>query len=122
MTRMNTEDGERARPVFGGLGSRVPGVGTRRTRHPWRVRGLTAAWPGMGHVLMGQAKRGPGLAFVMVLPGAITFQFTTPEQVFLGRFGGGAFLRRLAVHEVCKRARGRWGAFARAACAEAALS
>lgn len=114
MICMKAEDGERERPVFGGLGSRVPGVGSRRPPHPWLVLGLSAVLPGMGHVWNGQPERGLGFAFFILLLGAITFQLTTPEHSFLGRFGGGVFVYGLAVLDAYKWARVRWEVFARA--------
>lgn len=115
---MKPEEPAQPGPVYGGLGSRVPGVAAgRRPPHPWLVLGVSAVLPGVGHVLNGQNERGMGFLFFILLLGGLSFQLTTPEHSFLGRYAGGIFVYGLAVLDAYKWARVRWEVYRRASLA-----
>lgn len=58
--------------------------------------------PGVGHVLDRMPTRGLIFVFYMVLLGAVTFQLTTPEHSFLGRYAGGLFVYAISILDAYK--------------------
>lgn len=53
--------------------------------------------PGSGQVINRTPMRGLVFVFYIVLLGAITYQLTTPEHSFLGRYAGGLFVYAISV-------------------------
>ena len=54
--------------------------------------------PGVGHVLAGFPQRGLAFLFFTLLLGTVTWQFTTPDQSFVGRAAGGLFVYAIYEH------------------------
>lgn len=53
--------------------------------------------PGSGQVMNRMPVRGLIFVFYILLLGTITFQLTTPEHSFLGRYAGGLFVYAISV-------------------------
>lgn|GEM_PF-270244 len=79
--------------------------------HPWLVTFVALLLPGCGQVLNRQAARGLRFAFFTLLLGWITFQLTTQEHSYLGRYAGGLFIYSLSVLDAYKWARVRRAEF-----------
>lgn len=84
-----------------------------RPRHPHLVAAVALLLPGCGQVLNHQPTRGLQFAFFTLLLGWISYQLTTPEHSFLGRYAGGLFVYSLSVLDAYKWARVRWESFQR---------
>ena len=64
--------------------------------------------PGVGHVLAGYPQRGLTFLFFTLLLGTVTWEFTTPEQSFVGRAAGGLFVYAISITDAYKLARIRY--------------
>lgn len=67
-----------------------------RTR-PLLVLAAAIVLPGCGQVLNRMPVRGLVFVFYILLLGTITFQLTTPDHSFLGRYAGGLFVYAISV-------------------------
>lgn len=64
---------------------------------PLLVLGSAILLPGSGQVINRTPVRGLVFVFYMLLLGVITYQLTTPEHSFLGRYAGGLFIYAISV-------------------------
>lgn len=64
---------------------------------PLLVLGSAIVLPGSGQVINRTPMRGLVFVFYMLLLGAITYQLTTPDHSFLGRYAGGLFVYAISV-------------------------
>lgn len=64
---------------------------------PLLVLGSAILLPGSGQVINRTPVRGLVFVFYMLLLGVITYQLTTPEHSFLGRYSGGLFIYAISV-------------------------
>jgi hypothetical protein len=76
----------------------------RRPLNPYLVLAL-AVLPGVGHVAIGQPRRGLVFAFFSLFFAVMTYLFSTPEQSFIGRHAGGFFVWALSIPDAYRRAR-----------------
>lgn len=80
--------------------------GMSRPPHaPGLVLAVALLLPGVGHVLQGFPQRGLMFAFFTVMLGWVTFNLSTPEHSFVGRYAGGIFVHGLGVLDAFKLAR-----------------
>lgn len=82
-------------------------------KHPYLVAAVALLLPGCGQVLNEQPARGLRFAFFTLLLGWISYQLTTPEHSWLGRYAGGLFVYSLSVLDAYKWARVRQELFQR---------
>ena len=75
------------------------------TRSPRLVLLAAIFFPGVGHVLIGQASRGLVFALFTVLLGMLTMMVAGPETSFIGRHAGGFFVWALSIPDAYRRAR-----------------
>ncbi|MHA6794979.1 hypothetical protein ACVGVM_15920 [Pseudonocardia bannensis] len=73
---------------------------------PLLVLGVAIVLPGVGQVLNRTPVRGLIFVFYMLLLGTITYQLTTPEHSFTGRYAGGLFVYAISVLDAY-----RWAAY-----------
>ncbi|WP_219417005.1 hypothetical protein [Pseudonocardia nigra] len=64
---------------------------------PLLVLGVAIVLPGVGQVLNRMSMRGLVFVFYIVLLGTITYNLTTPDHSFLGRYAGGLFIYAISV-------------------------
>jgi hypothetical protein len=67
--------------------------------------------PGYGHLLNRQPKRSFIFLFFTLTGAWITYNLTTPEHSFLGRFAGGIFVYAIGFFDAYKWARYRYEMF-----------
>jgi hypothetical protein len=67
--------------------------------------------PGYGHLINGQPKRGFTFLFFTLILAWITYNLTSPEHSFLGRYAGGIFIYALGFMDAYKWARYRYEYF-----------
>ncbi len=79
-----------------------------RPKHPYLIASVALLLPGYGQVLNNQPTRGLQFAFFTLLLGWISYQLTTPEHSWLGRYAGGLFVYSVSVLDAYKWARVRW--------------
>lgn len=72
---------------------------------PYFVLAVAIILPGMGHVLVGQQKRGFTMQLFMILLAMITWHLTTPAQSLVGRLSGGLFVYALSIPEAYRLAK-----------------
>ena len=82
----------------------MTGPRPRRPLNPYLVLAL-AVLPGVGHVAIGQPRRGLVFAFFTLFFAVLTYLFSTPEQSFIGRHAGGFFVWALSIPDAYRRAR-----------------
>jgi TM2 domain-containing membrane protein YozV len=73
--------------------------------NPYLILAVSLVLPGVGHVLLGQPRRGLAFLFFIVMLGWITYQLTTPQHSWLGRYAGGVFIYGFAVLDAYRWAR-----------------
>ena len=73
--------------------------------HPYLILGVSLLLPGVGHVLLGQPRRGLAFLFFVVMLGWVSFHLTTPAHSVVGRYAGGIFIYGIAVLDAYKWAR-----------------
>ncbi len=76
--------------------------------HPYLVLALAIAFPGMGHVALGQSFRGLGFAFFSLLLALITYRISSPDVSFVGRSAAGLFVWALSIPDAYRTARLRY--------------
>lgn len=86
----------------------------RRPPHPYLVMGVASVLTGMGQVLNGQASRGLMMAFTALSLAWVTYNLTTPEHSFAGRYSGGLMIHAIAFMDAYRLARFRWVEWQRA--------
>lgn len=89
-----------------GVGSR-----TRPPLHPLLVLAVAVLLPGVGQVLNNMPNRALIMLFFMLTLAFVTYHLTTPEQSFLGRHAGGAFVYAVSVLDAYRWARYRFELF-----------
>jgi hypothetical protein len=80
--------------------------------NPYAVLAVAILLPGMGHVMIGEARRGFTMQMFMVALAFITWHLTTPAQSLVGRLAGGLFVYALSVPEAYRLAKLRSARFA----------
>lgn len=75
--------------------------------HPYLVLAVAALLPGVGQVLNGQAQRGLMMAFTAFVLAWVSFNLTTPDHSFVGRYAGGFLIHAIAFLDAYKVARFR---------------
>ncbi len=73
--------------------------------NPYFVLAVAVILPGMGHVLVGQPKRGFTMQMFMILMAMITWHLTTPAQSLVGRLAGGLFVYAVSIPEAYRLAK-----------------
>ncbi|MEJ0052419.1 MAG: hypothetical protein WDN02_14640 [Methylovirgula sp.] len=73
--------------------------------NPYFVLAVAVILPGMGHVLVGQQKRGFTMQMFMILMAMITWHLTTPAQSLVGRLAGGLFVYTVSIPEAYRLAK-----------------
>ncbi len=76
--------------------------------NPYFVLFLSVILPGVGHVAIGEARRGLAFALFVLLFSFLTYMTITPEQSFIGRHAGGLFIWALSIPDAYRRARIRF--------------
>jgi hypothetical protein len=76
-----------------------------RSPNPHLVLLAAVLFPGVGHVLIGQASRGLVFASFTVLLGLLTTPVAPPEASFMGQHAGGFFVWALSIPDAYRRAR-----------------
>ena len=69
---------------------------------------VSALLTGVGQVLNGQPSRGLMMAFSGLVLAWVSYNLTTPEHTFVGRYAGGFFIHAIALMDAYKVARVRW--------------
>lgn len=77
----------------------------RSPLHPRLVLLLAVLLPGVGHVAIGETRRGLTFAFFTLLFMVISHATTTPDQSFVGRAALGLFVWALSIPDAYRRAR-----------------
>lgn len=77
-------------------------------RSPHLVMLVAIVLPGMGQVLNNTPARGLLMVFFMFCLGMVSYNLTTPDHSFLGRFAGGLFIYSISVMDAYKWARVRY--------------
>ncbi|WP_206456291.1 hypothetical protein [Aurantimonas marina] len=80
----------------------------RPPHHPYTVLAVSLVLTGMGQVLNGQAQRGLMMAFTALGLAWVSYNLTTPEISFVGRYAGGLMIHAIALMDAYKFARLRW--------------
>lgn len=73
--------------------------------HPYTVLAISFCLTGMGQVLNGQASRGLMMAFTALSLAWVSYNLTTPDHSFLGRYAGGFMIHAIALLDSYKVAR-----------------
>ncbi len=73
--------------------------------NPYFVLAVAVILPGMGHVLVGQPKRGFTMQMFMILMAMITWHLTAPAQSLVGRLSGGLFVYAMSIPEAYRLAK-----------------
>jgi hypothetical protein len=73
--------------------------------NPYLVLAVAAVLPGVGHVVVGETRRGLTLQLFMILGGLITWHLSTPQISLAGRLAGGLFVYALSLPEAYRFAR-----------------
>lgn len=80
-------------------------------RPPFRpvvVMAFAAVLTGIGQVMNGQAGRGLMMAFSALTLAWVSYNLTTPEHSFVGRFAGGFMIHAIAFMDAYRIASFRW--------------
>jgi hypothetical protein len=72
---------------------------------PRVVLAVSSLLTGMGQVLNGEAHRGLMFAFTALSLAWVSYNLTTPEHSFLGRYAGGFMIHAIALMDAYKGAR-----------------
>lgn len=79
-----------------------------RPYRPLIVGIVAAGLTGMGQVLNGQAGRGLMMAFTALSLAWVSYNLTTPEHSFVGRYAGGFMIHAIAFMDALREAKFRW--------------
>jgi hypothetical protein len=77
----------------------------KRPLNPYLVLVLAVILPGVGHVAIGQPRRGLVFAFFTLFFGILTTFLAAPDTSFIGRHAGGFFVWALSIPDAYRRAR-----------------
>ena len=83
--------------------------------HPYWVLLVAVVLPGVGQVLNNTPARGMMMVFFLLSFGWITWNLTTPDHSFAGRYAGALFIYAVSVMDAYRWARYRWAFFHRVA-------
>ncbi len=88
-----------SRGVTGGedLRSRREGTRADKVMNPKLVLLIALVLPGTGQVVNRMPTRGLMFVFYVILLGVVTYNLTTPDHSFVGRYSGGIFVYVLSV-------------------------
>lgn len=75
---------------------------------PLIVMSVAAVLTGMGQVMNGQANRGLMMAFTALSLAWISYNLTTPDHSFVGRYAGGFMIHAIAFMDAYRIAKIRW--------------
>lgn len=78
--------------------------------NPVLVMAVAAVLTGMGQVVNGQANRGLMMAFTALSLAWVSYNLTTPDHSFVGRYAGGFMIHAIAFMDAYRMARFRWQA------------
>jgi hypothetical protein len=73
--------------------------------NPYLVLAVAILLPGMGHVLVGETRRGLTMQMFMISLAFITWHLTTPAQSLVGRLAGGLFVYAISIPEAYRLAK-----------------
>ena len=73
--------------------------------NPYLVLAAAILMPGVGHLLVGQARRGLGFAFFTLVGAWLTTKFAAPDIGIVGRHAAGLFVWALSVPDAYRSAR-----------------
>lgn len=79
-----------------------------RPPHPYLVLAAAIVLPGSGHLLLGLQQRAMTFLFFIIMLGLVTYNLTTPEHSFLGRYAGGLLIYAISLTDAYKLARLRY--------------
>ncbi|MFP7671895.1 hypothetical protein ACG74X_00925 [Marivita sp. S0852] len=80
----------------------------RKPVHPYVVLVVASVLTGMGQVLNGQASRGLMMAFAGLTLAWVSYNLTTPDHSFVGRYAGGFMIHAIAFMDAYRVSRFRW--------------
>ncbi|SFT93761.1 hypothetical protein [Sedimentitalea nanhaiensis] len=80
----------------------------KRPPNPYVVLAVASVLTGMGQVINGQAARGLMMAFTALSLAWVTYNLTTPDHSFVGRYAGGLMIQAIALMDAYRVARFRW--------------
>ncbi|MFU1477269.1 hypothetical protein ACM25N_06020 [Roseovarius sp. C7] len=75
---------------------------------PLIVALVASVLTGMGQVMNGQAGRGLMMAFTALSLAWVSYNLTTPEHSFVGRYAGGFMIHAIAFMDAFREAKFRW--------------
>ena len=81
---------------------------SKRPMQPHLILLIAIILPGVGHVLNNSPKRGFVMLFFTLILAWITYNLTTPQHSFLGRYAGGLFVYAMSILDAYKWARYRY--------------
>lgn len=83
----------------------------QRPLHPKLVLLIAIVLPGMGQVANRMPTRGLMFLFYVILLAVVTYNLTTPDHSFIGRYSGGIFVYMLSVLDAYRWAVYRYKVF-----------
>jgi hypothetical protein len=87
------------------------GATTQKPPHPKLVLLIAIVLPGMGQVANRMPTRGLMFVFYVILLAVVTYNLTTPDHSFVGRYCGGIFVYMLSVLDAYRWAVYRYKVF-----------
>lgn len=72
---------------------------------PYLVLAAAIVLPGLGHVLVGEPRRGLTMQMFMISCAFITWHLSTPAQSLTGRLAGGLFVYALSIPDAYRLGR-----------------
>ena len=86
---------------------------TQKPLSPKLVLLIAILLPGMGQVANRMPTRGLMFVFYVILLAVVTYNLTTPDHSFIGRYSGGIFVYMLSVLDAYRWAKYRYKDFGR---------
>lgn len=84
---------------------------TQKPLSPKLVILIATLLPGMGQVANRMPTRGLMFVFYIILLAVVTYNLTTPDHSFIGRYSGGIFVYMLSVLDAYRWAKYRYKVF-----------